>query len=67
MKEIIFTPKEDLIASVSNNIFDECGNELVKTKEEHDEDLAELAKKISSKPSNNFQLPITRQKPSLGS
>ncbi len=64
MKEIIAAPKKDLAASLSNNIFDECGKDLGGTKEELDEYLAQLANKVPSKSTNSFQLPPTRQKSS---
>ena len=64
MKEIMSAPKEDIAASLSNNIFDGCGNNLGGTKEELDNYLDQLANKIPSKSSNTLQLPPTRQKPS---
>lgn len=64
MKEIMSASKEDLAASLSNNIFDGCGNDLGGTKEELDEDLVQLANKFPSKSSGGLQLPPTRQKPS---
>ncbi len=64
MKEIMSTPKEDLAASLSNNIFDGCGNDLGGTKEELDDYLVQLANKVPSKSSGGLQLPSTRQKPS---
>ena len=64
MKEIMSTPKEDLAASLSNNIFDGCGNDLGGTKEELDDYLVQLANKVPSKSSGGLQLPPTRQKPS---
>ena len=64
MKEIMSAPKEDLAASLSNNIFDGCGNDLGSTKEELDDYLVQLANKVPSKPSGGLQLPSTRQKPS---
>ena len=64
MKEIMSAPKEDLAASLSNNIFDRCGNDLGGTKEELDDYLVQLANKVPSKSSGGLQLPPTRQKPS---
>ena len=64
IKEIMSAPKEDLAASLSNNIFDGCGNDLGGTKEELDDYLVQLANKVPSKSSGGLQLPPTRQKPS---
>ena len=64
MKEIMSAPKDDLAASLSNNIFDGCGNDLGATKEELDDYLVQLANKVPSKSSGGLQLPSTRQKPS---
>ena len=64
MDEIMSAPKEDLAASVSNNIFDRCGNELGGTKEELDDYLAQLANKIPGK-SKGLNLPAVRQKEPL--
>ena len=64
MKEIMSAPKEDLAASLSNNIFDGCGNDLGGTKEELDDYLVQLANKVPSKSSSGLQLPPTRQQPS---
>ena len=64
MKEIMSAPKEDLAASLSNNIFDGCGNDLGGTKEELDDYLVQLANKVPSKSSGGLQLPPTQQKPS---
>ena len=64
MKEIMSAPKEDLAASLSNNIFDGCGHDLGSTKEELDDYLIQLANKVPSKSSGGLQLPPTRQKPS---
>ena len=64
MKEIMSAPKEDLAASLSNNIFDGCGNDLGGTREELDDYLVQLANKVPSKSSGGLQLPSTRQKPS---
>ena len=64
MKEIMSAPKEDLAASLSNNIFDGCGNDLGGTKEELDDYLVKLANKVPSKSTSGLQLPPTRQKPS---
>ncbi len=60
MNEIMSSPKEDLAASLSNNISNECGNYLGGTKEELDDYLAKLANKIPSKSSNGLQLPPMR-------
>ena len=65
MKEIMSSPKEDLASSLSNNIFDGCGNDLRVTKEELDDYLVQLANKVPSKSSGGLQLPPTRQKPSI--
>ena len=62
MKEIMSAPKEDLAASLSDNIFDGCGNDLGGTKEELDTYLVQLANKVPSKSSGGLQLPPTRQK-----
>ena len=62
MKEIMSAPKEDLAASLSNNIFDGCGNDLGGTKEELDDYLVQLANKVPNKSSGGLQLPPTRQK-----
>ncbi len=64
MKEIMSAPKEDLAASLSNNIFEGCGNDLGGTREELDDYLVQLANKVPSKSSGGLQLPSTRQKPS---
>ena len=64
MKELMSAPKEELAASLSNNIFDGCGNDLGSTKEELDDYLVQLANKVPSKSSGGLQLPPTRQKPS---
>ncbi|WP_269622632.1 hypothetical protein [Prochlorococcus marinus] len=64
MTEIMSASKEDLAASLSQNIFEECGNELGGTKEELNTYLSQLANKVPSKSSNGLQLPPTRQKPS---
>ena len=64
MKEIMSAPKEDLAASVSNNIFEGCGNELGGTKEELDNYLALLANKIPGK-SKGLNLPSVRQREPL--
>ena len=61
MKEIMTASKEDLIASLSNNIFDGCGNDLRGTKEELDDYLAQLANKVLSKSTNGFQITANRQ------
>ena len=64
MDEIMAASKEDLAASVSNNIFDGCGNELEGTKEELNSYLAQLANKIPDK-SKGLNLPSVRQKEPL--
>ena len=64
MNEIMSSPKEDLAASLSNNIFDGCGNDLGGTKEELDDYLAQLTNKIPSK-SKGLNLPSVRQKEPL--
>ncbi len=64
MKEIMSASKEDLAASLSDNIFDGCGNDLGGTQEELDVYLLKLANKVPSKSSTGLQLPPTRQKPS---
>ena len=64
MNEIISAAKEDLAASLSDNIFNECGNGLGGTKEELDYYLLKLAKKIPTKSSQALQFPSIRQKPS---
>ena len=64
MDEIMAAPKEDLAASVSNNIFEGCGNELGGTREELDNYLAQLANKIPGK-SKGLNLPSVRQKEPL--
>ncbi len=64
MDEIMAAPKEDLAASVSNNIFDGCGNELGGTKEELNNYLAQLANKIPGQ-SKGLNLPSVRQKEPL--
>ena len=64
MNEIMSAPKEDLAASLSSNIFDGCGNDLGGTKEELDDYLVQLAKKIPSRSNNSFQLAPIRQKAS---
>ena len=62
MKEIMSAPKEDLAASLSNNIFDRCGNDLGGTKEELDDYLIQLANKVPSKSPKSLQLPPIRQR-----
>ena len=64
MDEIMVARKEDLVASVSNNIFDGCGNELGGTKEELDDYLALLVNKIPGK-SKGLNLPSIRQREPL--
>ena len=64
MNEIMSASKEDLAASLSNNIFDGCGNDLGGTKEELDDYLLALTKKVPSKSTNSFQLAPIRQKAS---
>ena len=63
MKEIMSAPKEDLAASLSNNIFEGCGNDLGETKEELNEYLTLLANKAPSSSSSGLNLPPVRQKP----
>ncbi len=62
MNEIMSSSKEDLVSFLSNNIIDGCGNDLLVTKEELDDYLIKLAKKIPSKSTNNFQIAPIRQK-----
>ena len=62
MKEIISARKEDLAASLSENIFDGCGNDLGGTKEELDFYLSQLVNKVPRKSSGGLQLPPTRQR-----
>ena len=64
MNEILDAPKDDLAVSLSNNIFDGCGNDLGGTKEELDDYLTRLANKAPSSSSNGLNLPQVRQKPS---
>ena len=64
INEIMSAPKEDLAASLSNNIFEGCGNDLGGTKEELDDYLTRLANKAPSSSSNGLNLPQVRQKPS---
>ena len=64
MKELMSAPKKYLAESLSNNIFDGCGNELAATKEELNDYLIQLANKVPTKSSNGLQLPPTRQIPS---
>ncbi len=64
MNEIMSAPKEDLATSLSNNIFDSCGNDLGGTKEELDDRLASLANKVPSE-SKGLNLPPVRQKEPL--
>ena len=64
MNEIISAPKEDLAASLSNNIFSGCGNNLGGTKEELDDYLLALVKKVPSRSTNSFELAPIRQKAS---
>ncbi len=61
MKELTSAPKEDLAASLSNNIFDGCGKDLGGNKEELDDYLAQFANKIPNTTSRGLQLPPTRQ------
>ena len=61
MKELMSAPKDYLAESLSNNIFDGCGNELAVTKEELNDYLMQLANKVPTKSSNGLQLPMTRQ------
>ena len=64
MNEIMSAPKEDLAASLSDNIFDGCGNELGGTKEELNNYLTQLANKVPSK-SKGLNLPPVRQREPL--
>ena len=64
MKEIMSASKEDLAASLFNNIFDGCGNDLGGTREELDNYLVQFANKVPNKSPGGLQLPSTRQKPS---
>lgn len=64
MNEIMSASKEDLAFSLSNNIFDDCGNELGATKEELDDYLVKLANKVPRK-SKGLNLPPVRQKEPL--
>ncbi len=64
INEIMSTPKKDLAESLSNNIFDGCGNNLGGTKKELDSYLIQLANKIPNKTTNRSQLPPIRQMPS---
>ena len=64
MNEIMSAPKQDLAASLSNNISDRCGNDLGSTKEELDDYLAQLANKVPSE-SKGLNLPRVRQKEPL--
>ncbi|WP_320667021.1 hypothetical protein [Prochlorococcus sp. MIT 1307] len=64
MNELMSSPREDLSASLSNNIFDKCGKNFTGTKEELDNYLTQLASKIPSK-SKGLNLPQIRQKESL--
>jgi len=64
MDEIISAPKEDLAASLSNNIFNGCGKDLGVTKEDLDNYLAQLANKVPSE-SKGLNLPPVRQKEPL--
>ena len=64
MEEIMATPKENLAASVSNNIFDGCGNEVGGTKDELNDYISLLVNKIPGK-SKGLNLPSVRQKEPL--
>lgn len=64
MNEIMSTPKKDLAASLSNNIFGACGNDLGGTKEGLDSYLTQLANKFPSK-SKGLNLPQVRQREPL--
>ncbi len=64
MNEIMSAPKEDLAASLSNNIFDGCGDDLGGTKEELDDFLVKLAKKLPNE-SKGLNVPSVRQKEPL--
>ncbi len=63
MNEIMSVPKEEIVVSLSNNIFEKCGDELVGRKEEIDNNLLQLAKKIPSRSSKSFQIAPIRQTP----
>lgn len=64
MNEIMAAPKEDLANSLSNNIFDGCGNDLGGTKDELEVFLFKLANKLPSE-SKGLNLPQVRQKEPL--
>ncbi len=61
MNEIMSASREDLAASLSNNIFDGCGNDLGGSKEELDNYIAKLVTKVPKK-SQGLNLPPVRQK-----
>ncbi len=63
INEIMSAPKEDLVASLSNNIYDKCGNNLGSSKEELDSYLAQYAGKIPNKSTKSIRMPPIRQKP----
>ena len=50
IKEIMASPREDLALSLSQNIFDGCGNELSFNKEELDDYLMDFANKAPAQP-----------------
>ncbi len=64
MNELMSAPKEDLASSLSNNIFDGCGKDLGGNKEELEDYLAQLAKKVPNE-SKGLNLPPVRQKEPL--
>ncbi len=60
MNELMSTPKEDLAASLSNNILNGCAKDLGGTQEELDDYLAQLINKIPSQ-TKGLNLPPVRQ------
>ncbi len=64
MNELMSTEKENLATSLSNNIFDECGNDLGGTKEGLESYLTQLASKVPDK-SKGLNLPQVRQREPL--
>ncbi len=64
MNDIISSPKEDLAASLSNNIYNGCGDDMEGTQEELEDFLAQLANKLPSN-SKGLNLPPVRQKEPL--
>ncbi len=61
MKDIRSAQKADLVNSLSNNIFDGCGEDLGGTKKELDDYLAQLANKLPSE-SKGLNLSLVKQK-----